>query len=194
MNLFIAFLFSASLLANEGATETFNKVVSAQEAKTLVPPKKTEEAKPDADLDAAQIQPPPSTWDNTLEAKGDDPEPEPSWTRQIIRTIFGLAFVVTLIYFLFKVGLARLLGVVTPTGTGKGKGKEIVLLERMQLDGKHSLFLVQAAEKRLLLTSGDQGVTVLTHLDSDAPAQDAPASFDKTLMEKQAAEEDAHQS
>jgi flagellar biogenesis protein FliO len=114
----------------------------------------------------APEQPPPSTWDKNRGQEGDGPAAEPdeeiSWTAQLAKTVVALLFVVALIYFLFKVGLARLLGYATV----RSGSKALAIVDRAQLDARHALYLVELGPKhRLLLGTGEQGVQLLARVD-----------------------------
>lgn len=129
------------------------------------------------------VVPPPSTYD--LKSAGEDvsekPQPEEiNWGTQLVKTIIALFIVVGLIYFLFKVGLARLLGYAT---TARG-GKSLKIVDRMQLDARHALFMVELSPgHRLLLGTGERGVQVLSHVGADGKPIDSTESF-KTVLGK----------
>ncbi len=106
---------------------------------------------------------PPSTYDRLRQ--GGPPasvpaEEGPSWGAQLVRTVFALAVVVGLIYLFFKVGLVRLMGIAAVKG-----GKTIKVHERVQLDARHALYVVELdGGERMVLATGEQGVQVLERL------------------------------
>lgn len=139
--------------------------------------------KPEIEPPAAQTPgvAPPSTYDlkETGEDVTDQPQPEEiNWGMQLVKTVIALLIVVGLIYFVFKVGLARLLGYAT---TARGD-KSLKVVDRLQLDARHAIFLVELGPgKRLLLGTGERGVQVLSRLGANGlPAKNAE-SFESVL-------------
>ncbi|MEE8410610.1 MAG: flagellar biosynthetic protein FliO [Myxococcota bacterium] len=126
-------------------------------------------------------EPPPSTFDLKEEGEDVSDKPQPvaiNWGTQLVKTVVALLIIVGLIYFLFKIGLTRLLGYAT---TARG-GKSLKIVERVQLDARHALFLIELRDgHRLLVGTGERGVQVLLHLGADGqPAKDA-VSFDSVV-------------
>ena len=80
------------------------------------------------------------------------------WT--LFRTILVLAIVVALAYLTLNIGLRRLLGIRAPVGTAV-----VTVLERVALDQKRSLFVVEAGGEVLLIGGGDNALTLITKLD-----------------------------
>ena len=80
------------------------------------------------------------------------------WT--LLRTMIVLAMVVALAYLTLNVGLRRLLGIRAPIGTSV-----VTVLERVTLDQKRSLFVVEAGGEVLLIGGGDSALTLITKLD-----------------------------
>lgn len=107
-------------------------------------------------------EPPPSAWDREQRARGEPPDDGRSLAGQIWRTLLSLLLVVGLIYGIGRAALWRL-GRSRGAGAG-GAGMKVV--ERMALDTKHSLFVVEVAgEHRFLLgTGGTEGVKLLATL------------------------------
>ncbi len=80
------------------------------------------------------------------------------WT--LVRTLVVLAMVVALAYLTLNVGLRRLLGIRAPVGTSV-----VTVLERVSLDQKRSLFVVEAGGEVLLIGGGDAALSLITKLD-----------------------------
>ena len=80
------------------------------------------------------------------------------WT--LVRTMIVLAMVVALAYLTLNVGLRRLLGIRAPVGTSL-----VTVLERVPLDQKRSLFVVEAGGEVLLIGGGDSALSLITKLD-----------------------------
>jgi len=139
--------------------------------------------------------PPPSTWDQQRKARGEDisePSEERSLIAQLGRTLLALLIVVGVIYALGKLAMTRL-GNVRFAGR---TGKTLQVIERLQLDAKHAVFLVQVGDdeaKTLLLASGEKGVQLLTEVDlsrsgaSSGGGDAGPARTFKQLLTKAAA-------
>lgn len=80
------------------------------------------------------------------------------WT--LARTMIVLAMVVALAYLTLNVGLRRLLGIRSAVGTSV-----VTVLERVSLDQKRSLFVVEAGGEVLLIGGGESTLTLLAKLD-----------------------------
>lgn len=78
----------------------------------------------------------------------------------LFRTFIALAMVVALAYLLLNVGLRRLLGIRAATGASV-----VTVLERVALDQKRSLFVVEAAGEVLLLGGAENSLSLITKLD-----------------------------
>jgi flagellar biogenesis protein FliO len=139
---------------------------------------------PRLDMDAVK-EPPPSAWDLRQRERdaGEPPEEEGrqggiSWGEQLAKTVLALLIVVGLIYFLFRVGLAKFVGMAAIKG-----GKSMKVLERVQLDARHALLIVELdGERRFLLGTGEQGIQMLARLDRDQPlSPDTQASFQDAM-------------
>ncbi len=93
------------------------------------------------------------------------------WT--LIRTMIVLAIVVALAYLTLNIGLRKLLGIRAPLGTSV-----VTVLERVTLDQKRSLFVVEAGGEFLLIGGGDSGLSLISKLDRAAidKARSAPSS------------------
>lgn len=160
MKLVVAFIVGAGLAQAQGTPPA-----------AAPSPADGKEAAPQPRVEA---EPPPSAYDRARAEKGEAPETE-SMGGQLIRTVLALAGVVGLIYLLFKIGLGRLLqgGAIRP-------GRTVKVLERVPVDARHALVVVELPSgERLLLGSSEHGMSVLTRLESTAPA--APSSFQQVL-------------
>jgi flagellar biogenesis protein FliO len=80
------------------------------------------------------------------------------WT--LLRTMIVLAMVVALAYLTLNIGLRKLLGIKAPVGTSV-----VTVLERVALDQKRSLFVVEAAGEVLLLGGAENALSLITKLD-----------------------------
>ncbi|MBI3180455.1 MAG: flagellar biosynthetic protein FliO [Deltaproteobacteria bacterium] len=130
------------------------------------------EPEPPAKADEPEAAP-LSTYDRVRQGAQSVPAVEegPSWGTQLLRTLFALGVVVGLIYLFFKVGLVRLMGIAAVRG-----GKAIKVHERVQLDARHALYIVELdGSERMLLATGEQGVQVLQRL---APRRDFQSALE----------------
>jgi len=80
------------------------------------------------------------------------------WT--LFRTMLVLAMVVGLAWLTLNVGLRKLLGIRPVVGTSM-----VTVLERVPLDQKRSLFVVEAAGEVLLVGGGDGSLSLISKLD-----------------------------
>lgn len=80
------------------------------------------------------------------------------WT--LFRTMIVLAMVVALAWLTLNVGLRKLLGIKPIVGTSM-----VTVLERVTLDQKRSLFVVEAAGEVLLVGGGDGALSLISKLD-----------------------------
>lgn len=80
------------------------------------------------------------------------------WT--LFRTMLVLAMVVGLAWLTLNVGLRKLLGIRPVSGTHL-----VNVLERVPLDQKRSLFVVEAAGEILLVGGGDGSLSLISKLD-----------------------------
>ena len=80
------------------------------------------------------------------------------WT--LARTMLVLAMVIGLAWLTLNVGLRRLLGIRPTVGTSM-----VTVLERVMLDQKRSLFVVEAAGEVLLVGGGDGALSLIAKLD-----------------------------
>jgi len=136
---------------------------------------------PDAD------RPPPSTYDQApkIPAEGIVPDREPFGLAQWARTVFALAIVLALIY-LSKFALTHLTGL-----RSGGIENNLSVIERVQLDPKHALFIVDIKDSgRVLLGGGNGDLRLLANLDEPAAVAPQPP-FSKTFSEHTAPTKDS---
>jgi flagellar biogenesis protein FliO len=86
------------------------------------------------------------------------PDLDLGWT--LVRTMVALGMVVALVYLTLNVGLRKLLGIrQTPAA------RIVTVLERVALDQKRALFVVEAAGEVFLIGGADTSLTLLSKLD-----------------------------
>ena len=131
-----------------------------------------------------QTQPPPSQYDlSKPNGHNQMLSEEQSLFVQLGRTVLSLGIVVGLIYLIAKLVVPRLGNLRTGSLTG-----QLELLERLQLDPKHAVFLVQIdGKRRILLGGGDGDLRLLTDLGSQE------TSFGEALEKVQKAAVDSTQ-
>jgi flagellar biogenesis protein FliO len=88
-------------------------------------------------------------------------ELELGWT--LARTVVVLGLVIALAYLTLNVGLRRLLGVAQTGGASVVK-----VLERVPLDQRRTLYVVEAAGEVLLVGASDGSLGLITRLDAAA--------------------------
>ena len=169
----MAWLYLAALVA----------VTTHEKTPSLPDVSQNHETKPPIDYNSPV--PPQTAFDNSaVEA---DKTPEFSLLGQLVRTCLALLFVVGLIYGFAKIGLpkfTRILG---------RDGRNIKIQERVQIDNKHALVLVQVGKHApLLLATGQQGVQLLTALDPQDLATPLATPFETHLAETQKPTGQAH--
>jgi flagellar biogenesis protein FliO len=119
-------------------------------------------------VDYQSDRPPPTAWDKQQEADGaapTTPAPEDgvSLLAQLAKTTVSLLLVIGLIYLFSRFALPRLLAM-RPAGKS---GKVVTVVERVPLDQKNALVVIDLHEgPRLLLASGEKGVQLLGDLAS----------------------------
>jgi len=120
---------------------------------------------PAVDLEAEE--PPPSTWDRRQKDEEPPHSEERGLLNQLGRTLLALLIVVALIYGAGKFAMARL-GNARFAGRG---GDAMRVVERLQLDPKHALFLIELKDRpTLLVSSGETGVALLKELPAAPPS------------------------
>jgi len=137
------------------ATVTDSATASPSSAPGLMPGNAPQPA-----VDINADTPPPSSYDLVRQkADGTLPEEGRSLAGQALRTVFALLLVVALIYAFGKLVLARM-GRIRPS-----RGATMRITERVQLDARNALVVVEIDGRRLLVGSGgDKGLSLLTEL------------------------------
>ncbi len=92
----------------------------------------------------------------------------------LVQTLLALGGVCVLAWVVLRWASRR--------GLGVGRGQRIKVVERVPLDARRALFLVEVGGKMLLVATGDGAPTLLTELDpADVPTPEKPASFADVL-------------
>jgi flagellar protein FliO/FliZ len=120
--------------------------------------------------------PPPDLASPDLSSPG--LEEGPSFGANIVRMLAALGVTLAIIYIVLNFGLRRLMGArALPIG-----GSVVSVIQRLQVDPKHSLLVVKAADEYLLVGSADAGMSLISKLDHETVerlqrerAQAAPA-------------------
>src|SRR5690349_7668981 len=122
------------------------------------------DAKPAASVDYTADTPPPTAYDRAVGSADTEPPQEGvSLGAQLVRTMVSLVIVCGLIYLFAKFGLPRLMSL-RPIGK---PGKVLTVVERVALDPKNALVVVDVRDgPRLLFSSGDAGVALVADVGS----------------------------
>jgi flagellar biosynthetic protein FliO len=124
-------------------------------------------------------EPPPSAYDRVRQDGGQTPDTT-SIVGQFLKTVVALAFVIAIIWVVFKFGAARLL----PGATGPRSGRLVRVVERIFVDQKTSLVVVDVGTERMLLGVAEGNIRLLKELGAAAPIVDttrSPAGFRTVL-------------
>jgi flagellar protein FliO/FliZ len=81
----------------------------------------------------------------------------------LLRTLLVLGIVVALIYLVLNVGLRRLIGL---GAGGASRGGMVKVLERVPLEPRRSLYVVESAGEFFLIGAAEGGLTFLSKLDA----------------------------
>ncbi|HYO59276.1 flagellar biosynthetic protein FliO [Archangium sp.] len=95
---------------------------------------------------------------------GMEEEPE-SLGWMLTRTLLLFGAVVASIYLTLNVGLRKLMGL---QGVPAGRPSVVSVLERVPLDQRRTLFVLKAADEYLLVGGGENGLQLLSKLDTAA--------------------------
>ncbi len=112
-------------------------------------------------------EPPPSAYDRARKDGGELPETS-SLVGQLLKTMLALAFVCGIIWVIFKFGAARLL----PGATGPRDGRLVRVVERVLVDQKSSLLIIDVGPDRMLLGCAEGGINLITKLGASQPPTD----------------------
>ena len=116
---------------------------------------------------ATAEEPPPSAYDRARQDNGEPPD-TPSLVGQLIKTMFALAVVIAIIWVVFKYGAARLL----PGAMGPRDGRIVRIIERVLVDQKNSLLVIDVGAERMLLGVTEGGINVLQKLGASQTPSD----------------------
>ncbi|EPX58083.1 Flagellar biosynthesis protein FliO [Cystobacter fuscus DSM 2262] len=83
----------------------------------------------------------------------------------LMRTLVVFGGVMALIYLTLNVGLRKLMGL---QGVPVGQQSVVSVVERLALDQRRTLFVVKAAGEYLLVGGGENGLQLLSKLDTGA--------------------------
>ena len=86
----------------------------------------------------------------------------------LAKTMLMLCVVLLIVYLTLHKGLGKLV-------ERQNVGKRVKVVERVVLDQKRSLFLIELDGKQLLLAAGEGGILLLRDVDPAAAATGAPA-------------------
>ena len=86
-----------------------------------------------------------------------------SFLWMLIQTIFALALVCGLAYLIFRVLLPRL-----TIGSAAGANNMVRVVDRIGLEARKSLYVVEVAGRWLLVAVSESGVQLVSELDADA--------------------------
>jgi flagellar biogenesis protein FliO len=128
-------------------------------------------AKPAVEAEAKVVTGGALAADPKLAAEPEIPKAEPpelaaeelnlGWT--LVRTLVVLRLVIGLAYLVLNVGLRRLLGIKQAVGANI-----VTILERVPLDQKRALFVIEAAGEVLLIGGADGNLSLISKLDPAA--------------------------
>lgn len=82
-----------------------------------------------------------------------------SFLWMLLQTIFALALVCGLAYLIFRVILPRL-------AVSYGTNNMVRVVDRIGLEGRKSLFVIEVAGKWMLVASSESGVQLIAELDA----------------------------
>lgn len=94
----------------------------------------------------------------------------------LLKTMLMLAIVVGIVYLTLNKGLGKLVA-------RQNLGRRVKVLERVGLDPKRALFLVEIDGRQMLLGAGEGGVVLLKEMAPDTAAK--PAGFAAALEAQQ---------
>jgi flagellar protein FliO/FliZ len=109
--------------------------------------------------------PPPTK--SQMAGGGIEVEPE-SLGGTLFTTVLSLGAIVVLIYLTLNVGLRR---VIAARGLPFARSGLVKVIERVMLDPKRALFVVEAAGEYLLVGGADQGLSLIARLNADEVAR-----------------------
>jgi flagellar protein FliO/FliZ len=84
-----------------------------------------------------------------------------SFLWMLVQTIFALALVCGLAYLIFRVILPRL-------AVSYGSNNMVRVVDRISLDARKSLYVIEVAGKWMLVASSESGMQLISELDADS--------------------------
>jgi flagellar protein FliO/FliZ len=97
-----------------------------------------------------------------------------SFLWMLVQTVFALALVCGLAYLIFRVILPRL-------AVNYGSNNMVRVVDRIGLDARKSLYVIEVAGKWMLVASSESGVQLISELDPDS----AKIAEDEILQNRQ---------
>jgi flagellar protein FliO/FliZ len=82
----------------------------------------------------------------------------------LVQTVMALAFVCGLAYLIFRVILPRL-------SVGFSSNNMVRVIDRIGLEARKNLYVIEVAGRFLLISSSDSGVQLIAELDAEAAAE-----------------------
>ncbi|MFT3838014.1 MAG: flagellar biosynthetic protein FliO [Myxococcaceae bacterium] len=132
----------------------------ADEAEIVVPAPAPEAAQLPQAPDAPKIDP---SLPGGTTAKSEEPQEDLDFGWMLLRTVAVLGVVIMLAWFSLNYGLRKLMGLKPVVG-----GASVVqVLERVPLDNKHSMFVIQAAGEYLLIGGGEGNLQLISKLSKE---------------------------
>ncbi len=141
--------------------------------------------------DLTADQPPPSEWDRRQAEKNtaaDEEErelkelEERSFISQLSQTLIALLVVCGILWLVGRFAISRLSNV---RFGGGSSGESIKIIEKLQIDPRTSLYLVEVGRARMLLGSGEKGIHLVSRLDTAPGSMETEASdgatFEQTM-------------
>jgi flagellar biogenesis protein FliO len=83
----------------------------------------------------------------------------------LLQTIMALAFVCGLAYLIFRVILPRV------SGFGFSSNNMVRVIDRIGLEARKNLYVIEVAGRFLLISASDSGVQLIAELDAEAAAE-----------------------
>ena len=119
---------------------------------------------PELSLEPHPLEPHPGPAP-TPSVAGEPEEQSESVAWMLTRTLLVFGGVVAFIYLSLNVGLRKLMGV---QGVGLGRPSVVSVVERVMLDQRRMLFVLKAGDEYLLVGGGENGLQMLSKLDTQA--------------------------
>jgi len=115
------------------------------------------------ELEAAPARAPSDAPEPSLLEGGEEAPESLGW--MLTRTLLMFGAVVGCIYLTLNVGLRKLMGL---QGVPMGRPAVVSVVERVALEPRRTVFVLKAADEYLLVGSGENGLQLLSKLDTGA--------------------------